>query len=327
MLILRFITAAAILVAAGQAAAGGTLSTGSASAASGSVLCSSGFSPPQCSKQAFDTSLDLAFSGNGFAKLAVANNKIVGFNTIHQEEFANDGLYGNGASWIGRLADNWLKIDLGRAILIDSIAFGRDRITTFNDRDPGRFMIDVASSDNVYANGDESNDANEYTQEFDSVSSVSIAGNQTLQVTFDPPVLANFVKMTFSNSGAAIDEVEVFGKVVADIDIKPGSDPNCFNINGHGVIPVAVLGSATLNVLDIDSSALFFAGLEVRVRGKKGPLCHGEDSNGDQFLDLVCQFEDDASMWTPDSSSEATLAGALFDGTEFEGTDSICVTQ
>jgi hypothetical protein len=28
------------------------------------------------------------------------------------------------------------------------------------------------------------------------------------------------------------------------IDIKPGSDPNCFNINGHGVIPVAILGSS-----------------------------------------------------------------------------------
>ena len=118
-----------------------------------------------------------------------------------------------------------------------------------------------------------------------------------------------------------------YSEILIDIDIKPGSDPNCFNINGHGVIPVAVLGSDSLNVLDIDTSTLFFAGLEVRMRGKKGPMCHGEDFNGDEFLDLVCQFEDDTSMWTPDSSSEATLAGLLFDGTEFEGTDSICVTQ
>ena len=28
-----------------------------------------------------------------------------------------------------------------------------------------------------------------------------------------------------------------------EIDIKPGSDPNCFNNNGHGVIPVAILSS------------------------------------------------------------------------------------
>ena len=115
--------------------------------------------------------------------------------------------------------------------------------------------------------------------------------------------------------------------VAIAIDIKPGSDPNCFNINGSGVIPVAMLGSADFDVLEIDTLTLFFAGLEVRIRGKKGPLCHGEDTNGDGFLDLVCQFEDDASIWTPDSSSEATLAGTLFDGTQFEGTDSICVTQ
>jgi len=73
------------------------------------------------------------------------------------------------------------------------------------------------------------------------------------------------------------------------------------------VIPVAILGSDTFDVLDIDTSLLFFAGLEVRIRGKKGPLCHGEFSNGDGFLDLVCQFEDDPSMWAVDSSAEATL--------------------
>ena len=87
-----------------------------------------------------------------------------------------------------------------------------------------------------------------------------------------------------------------------------------------------LLGSGTFDVLDIDTSNLFFAGLKVRMRGKKGPLCHGEDSNGDEFFDLVCQFEDDPSMWTPDSSAEATLTGTA-NGSDFEGTDSICVTQ
>ena len=90
------------------------------------------------------------------------------------------------------------------------------------------------------------------------------------------------------------------------------------------MIPIAILGSDTFDVLDIDTSTLFFAGLEVRMRGKKGPLCHGEFVNVDGFLDLVCQFEDDPSMWAPDNST-ATLTGTLLDGTEFEGTDSICV--
>jgi hypothetical protein len=50
-----------------------------------------------------------------------------------------------------------------------------------------------------------------------------------------------------------------------EIDIKPGSYPNCFNINGHGVIPVAILGSADFDVAQIDVTTLDFAGLQVRV--------------------------------------------------------------
>ncbi len=108
------------------------------------------------------------------------------------------------------------------------------------------------------------------------------------------------------------------------IDVKPGSDPNCFNVNGHGVIPVAILGSSTFDVTLVDTSTLLFGGLEVRVRGNKGPLCSFEDSNGDTILDLVCHFEDDSTNWAP-GDGEATLLGTLLDSTEFEGTDSICV--
>ena len=108
------------------------------------------------------------------------------------------------------------------------------------------------------------------------------------------------------------------------IDVKPGSDPNCFNINGHGVIPVAVLGSTSLDVAMVDQSTLSFGGLEVRVRGNKGPLCGLEDVNLDGVYDLVCHFDDDATNWTP-GNGEATLSGELLDGTVIEGTDSVCV--
>ena len=108
------------------------------------------------------------------------------------------------------------------------------------------------------------------------------------------------------------------------IDIKPGSDPNCFNANGHGVIPVAVLGSAGFDVSNIDLNTLSFGGLAVRVRGNKGPLCSIDYSNEDAYLDLVCHFEDDASAWDP-GDGDASLTGNLIDGTSFEGTDSICI--
>ncbi|MCP3963080.1 MAG: hypothetical protein GY719_35015 [bacterium] len=108
------------------------------------------------------------------------------------------------------------------------------------------------------------------------------------------------------------------------IDVKPGSDPNCFNLNGHGVIPVAILGSAGFDVGRVDPSSLLFDGLVVRVRGKKGPLCSFEDFDGDGFTDLVCHFEDEPENWVGGTET-ATLRGLLFDGTEFQATDSICI--
>ena len=112
--------------------------------------------------------------------------------------------------------------------------------------------------------------------------------------------------------------------VEIDIDIKPGSDPNCFNINGHGVIPVAINGNAEFNVYDIDVGTLLFGGLQVRIRGNKGPLCSIEDWNDDGHLDMVCHFEDDPGNWT-EGDSTATLTGSLLDGTAIEGTDTICI--
>ena len=75
---------------------------------------------------------------------------------------------------------------------------------------------------------------------------------------------------------------------------------------------------------EIDLDSLLFGGLVVRVRGNKGPLCTLDDINDDDELDLVCQFEDDDTNWVP-GVGDATLTGMLLDGTDFEGTDSICV--
>jgi hypothetical protein len=108
-----------------------------------------------------------------------------------------------------------------------------------------------------------------------------------------------------------------------NIDIKPGSDLNCININGHGVVPVAINGSENFSVNEIDVESLLFNGLSVRFRGNRGPLCSTEDWNNDGYLDLICHFEDNIDSWTIGRDS-ATLSGFLFDGTLIEGTDSIC---
>lgn len=116
------------------------------------------------------------------------------------------------------------------------------------------------------------------------------------------------------------------------IDIKPGSFPNCFNLNGEGVIPSAVLGSETFDVSLIDWTTLSFTGLEPNV--KKGRIqCSIEDVSGDftlpqgapdGYMDLVCQYKDDPSMWQGDGDM-GWINGYLLDGTFFEGYDSVCL--
>lgn len=110
----------------------------------------------------------------------------------------------------------------------------------------------------------------------------------------------------------------------AGIDIKPGDLDNCVNINGAGVVPVGILGSDALDVTEIDLDTLSFGGLVVRNRGMKGPLCSAEYVDGDTQLDMVCKFEDDPTSWTP-GVGEATLTGAKYDGSLFEGTDTVCL--
>lgn len=109
-----------------------------------------------------------------------------------------------------------------------------------------------------------------------------------------------------------------------DIDIKPGSDPNCFNVDDHGVIPVAIFGSAAFDVSSIDSSTLKFAGMAVRVRGNNNPQCSLKDSDEDGFTDLVCPFVDDAGAWSAGDTT-AELWGELDDSTPFFGEDAICI--
>ncbi len=177
----------------------------------GSAICKPGYVPPQCIAIPFDTSNNLAFQG-GSALPTVARDNLMGFAAIHRPEFANDGHYGNGASWISNSVNSWLKIDLGQTILINRLTFGRDQTGGYDDRDPGQFIIAVSTSDNTYVNGDDSNDENEYTQVVDSTAagfSGIINRAETVQVSF-APVLARFVKLTVANYGTAIDEIEIF---------------------------------------------------------------------------------------------------------------------
>ena len=123
----------------------------------------------------------------------------------------------------------------------------------------------------------------------------------------------------------------IFELVVAvEIDIKPGSDPNCFNSNGHGVIRVAILGTVDFDVAAVDTATVKLERLSVEERGRRNKLrAHFKDVSGpngipDGFVDLVLQFKDKEGEFTSESST-ANLTGYLLDGTEIVGSDDICI--
>ena len=176
------------------------------------IICKPGYLPPLCLAQEFDQSQDLTFPGNGSARPAVAKDTIPGHSRIHKAAYVNDGLYGPGASWISNSAYSWIKIDLGHVRTINTVTFGRDRLGNLNDGDPGQFVIAVAISENVYSDGNSSNDFLEYTQVYDSEKAGFdgiISGPETIEARFNS-VEARYVKITFENAGTAVDEIEAF---------------------------------------------------------------------------------------------------------------------
>jgi hypothetical protein len=99
-----------------------------------------------------------------------------------------------------------------------------------------------------------------------------------------------------------------------DIDVKPGADFKC-----RGALSVAILGSDTPDVTQIDRTTLSFEGLNVREKGNGTRSCDIKDVDGDGYSDLICDYQD--------ATTDGTLTGQLLDGTSIEGSDTICVAH
>jgi len=111
-----------------------------------------------------------------------------------------------------------------------------------------------------------------------------------------------------------------------EIDIKPENDRNPVNPRSHGVTPVALLGSETFDVTELDVTTLRFG------PGEASPahdLTSGwpysdplRDVNSDGFTDLLVHFTtSDTGIGCADT--EATLTAQLLDGFPVRGTDAI----
>jgi hypothetical protein len=109
-------------------------------------------------------------------------------------------------------------------------------------------------------------------------------------------------------------------KISVEIDIKPGSDAGSINPASRGVIPVAILGSESFDVTDIDLTTLAFGPDGATPAHSRGG--HPKDVNGDGAMDLVSHF------WVQDTgiTSETDppcVSGKTLDDAAFEGCGAI----
>ena len=130
------------------------------------------------------------------------------------------------------------------------------------------------------------------------------------------------------------------------VDIKPGSCPNPLNVKSSGVLPVAVLGSADVNVLDIDPTSIAFSIGDVNVGAIRcgyedvaAPVSDNNDCNcitdgPDGFLDLTLKFKIQRIVEAVGDVNDGDvltleLTGVLFDPmpfeTHIEGADCILI--
>jgi hypothetical protein len=138
--------------------------------------------------------------------------------------------------------------------------------------------------------------------------------------------------------------------ILAPLDIRPGSCPNPFNRDSHGMLPVALVGTAELDATRIDVSSVLMSradGIGGSVAPHEGPpgphsvledvgtpfegeWCDCHELEGDGFIDLSMKFKTDdvveaLELNDLDSGAwvELLVTGNLLDGTAFGGGDCI----
>lgn len=109
--------------------------------------------------------------------------------------------------------------------------------------------------------------------------------------------------------------------VLADLDIRPGDNPNSINPRSRGKIPVAILSTADFDApFDVIQRSPTFGRT-----GEEDSLsfCAGEeDIDGDELPDLVCHFDTEDTGFQH-GDTEGILRGELMDGRALLGRDSV----
>ncbi len=104
------------------------------------------------------------------------------------------------------------------------------------------------------------------------------------------------------------------------VDIQPGNATNPINPTSQGVVPVAILGSGSFDVADVDVTTLAFGPDGASPAHNAGG--HLADLNGDGYRDLLSHYPMRETGLAPGDET-ACVTGTLFDGIPIEGCDSV----
>ena len=138
-----------------------------------------------------------------------------------------------------------------------------------------------------------------------------------------------------------LQKVSVQLGLTINLDIKPTSCPNPFNVKSKGVLPVAILGTEDFDVMMVDPSSVLLEGVSpIRwsyedVATPVGPdadTCECTTLGPDGYLDLTLKFDHQAiaAALGPVVDGEVrilTLSGMTYDSIPIEGQDCVIILK
>ena len=150
-----------------------------------------------------------------------------------------------------------------------------------------------------------------------SLTGVAIAGSLAASVAASPELQLAQSSRLFGGDPSS----------TMQIDIKPDSDTNTIGTRAARAIPVAILGSASLDVVSINPRTITLEGVDVMLVGKSDKsLCQQLDVNADGHLDLLCDVRTTGFRVKPGAYT-IRLKAETYDKTSLRGEDYLRIVQ